>query len=137
VTATTAFTAERSGVYRTPADVHGLRERAVAARLAWLEADLARVRGKAEVLAALAAAAELPAEFGHNWDALADSLGDFSWRPAAGYVLYLRNTAAARRALGAEWATLLEVLREVAREWKARGKVFVALVDDATLPAWP
>lgn len=133
----TALTAARSGVYRTPADTDGLRERAVAARLAWFEADLADARSKAQVLTTLAAACEFPLGFGHNWDALADSLRDFSWRPAGGYVLRLRNGALAQRALGAEWNTLLVVLREAARDWKAHGKPFVAFVDGAKLPAWP
>ena len=137
MTATTPFTAQRSGVYRAPADARGLRERAGAAQLAWLEAGLAHVNDKAGLLAALAAAAGFPPGFGHNWDALADSLADFSWRPAGGYVLYLRNTAAAQRALGAEWAMLLGVLRGAAGEWKARGRIFVALVDDARFPPWP
>jgi hypothetical protein len=127
---------ERSGVYRTPADAHALRERAVAARLAWLETDLADARTKAQLLAAVARAAEFPAWFGHNWDALADSLRDLSWRPAGGYVLRMRNSAALQRALGADWTAFLEVLREAAGDWKLRGKPFVAFVDDDTLPAW-
>lgn len=132
----TAFAAERSGVYRAPADVLALRQRAEAARLAWIAADLARVGGKAELMAALGSAAQLPAGFGMNWDALADGLGDLSWRPAVGYVLHLRHTAAAQGRLGAQWATLLEVLHQAAREWKSRGKPFVAFVDDADLPVW-
>ena len=131
-----AFTAQRSGVYRTPSDAHELHQDAAGARLAWLEADLAGAQTKAQLLTALAAAAGFPASFGHNWDALADSLGDLSWRPAAGYVLELRNAPAAQLKLGAEWNTLLEVLREAAHEWKARGKPFIAFLDDSQLPSW-
>ena len=131
-----AFTAARSGVYRAPPHADGLRERAAAAQLEWLEADLAAATTKTTLLGALAAAGAFPAAFGHNWDALADSLGDLSWRPAAGYVLRLRNTSGAQHALGADWDTLLEVLRAAAGEWKARGKPFVVFVDDAALPAW-
>ena len=136
MTATTAVTAAHSGVYRTPPHAEGLHERAIAAQLDWLEADLAAATTKTKVLRALAAAGEFPASFGHNWDALADVLGDLSWRPAAGYVLRLLNTSQTQRDLGTDWDTLLDVLRAAAGEWKARGKPFVVLVDDAALPAW-
>lgn len=136
MTAKGAFTAQRSGIYRTPADADKQPPEAAAARLAWLEADLAGARTKAQLLSVLAAAAGSPASFGHNWDALADSLGDLSWRPAAGYVLELRNAPAAQRDLGPHWDTLLEVLRGAAREWKARGKPFIVFVDDPKLPSW-
>jgi hypothetical protein len=138
MTATGTFTAQRSGVYRTPAGADTLRQDAAAARLAWLEADLAGVQTKARLLTVLATAAGFPASFGNNWDALADGLGDLSWQPAAGYVLELKNARAVQRSLGADWRTLLEVLRGAAREWTARGKPFVVFIgDDAQLPSWP
>ena len=133
----TDLTPARSGIYRSPPHVDALRERALVVCFAWIEVDLAHVRSKAELLSALAAAGGFPAGFGHNWDALADSLGDFSWRPAGGYVLYLRNGAAAQRAIGAQWNTFLDILRNAAAEWKLRGRTFVAFVDDPKLPAWP
>jgi hypothetical protein len=136
LTAKTDLTAARSGVYRTPQSADGLRERAAAAQLDWLEADLAAATTKTKLLGALAAAGGFPAGFGHNWDALADALGDLSWRPAAGYVLRLSSAPQTQRALGADWHTLLDVLRAAAEEWKARGKPFVVLIDDAALPAW-
>lgn len=137
MTANETIAPQRSGVYRTPPDADALRDRARAQDLAWLEADCARVRSKPALLDAIAAAADFPAWFGHNWDALADSLRDFSWCPAAGYVLRLRDTGAARQALAAEWPTLIAVLNEVSCDWKARGKPFVAFVDGAAeLPAW-
>ena len=136
MTAKTAFTAVRSGVYRTPVHADSLRERATAAQLDWLEADLAAATTKTKLLGELAAAAGFPAAFGHNWDALADALGDLSWRPAAGYVLRLSSAPQAQRNLGADWHMLLDVLRTAAEEWKARGKPFVVLIDDAALPAW-
>ena len=136
MTAKTAFTAARSGVYRTPLHAEGLRERAMAAQLDWFEADLAAATTKTKLLGVLAAAGGFPAGFGHNWDALADALGDLSWRPAAGYVLRLSSAPQTQRDLGADWDTLLDVLRAAAEEWKARGKLFVVLIDEAALPAW-
>jgi len=137
MTANDTIAPERSGVYCTAERADALRDRARTQGLAWLEADLASARSKSALLDALAAAADFPAWFGRNWDALEDSLTDFSWRPAAGYVLRLRNTEAARQALAAEWRTLIEVLQAVACDWKARGKPFVVVVDGAPdLPAW-
>ena len=128
------LTAAHSGVYRTPQDVDALRASASAARLDWIEVDLARVATKAELLNAIATACAFPAGFGHNWDALADALADFSWRSGRGYVLHLRG--AVERSVGSEWNTLLEVLHQAAREWQARGKPFIALIDSRSLPAW-
>ena len=47
------------------------------------------------------------------------------------------DAAPAARALGGDWATLIEVLRHAADYWKARGTPFVVFVDDAAeLPLW-
>ena len=127
----------RSGVYRAPQKLGSLRTALVQDDSAWLEADLAQARTKAELLERLASACAFPATFGRNWDALADALQDMSWRPACAYVLHLRHAAAAAQALGADWATLLEVLSSSAMYWKEHGKAFVVFVDDAPeLPQW-
>ncbi len=131
MSAPSRLTAERSGVYRTPADVSKLQEQAAASGAQWLEADLAGTRDKPGLMLALARALDVPAGFGANWDALADGLQDLGWRGAAGYVLHLRNAARARQALGAEWNRLIEVLRASADGWRLRGKPFVAILDDA------
>jgi hypothetical protein len=129
------FTAAQSGVYRTPAHVDAVRQ-SIAPGKAWLEIDLGRAGNKNELMEAFADSG-FPAGFGRNWDALADALSDLSWAPAEGYVLRLGNAGRAALALGNEWATLIEVLRHAADYWKAHGKPFVALVDDAgELPPW-
>lgn len=132
-----AITPQRSGVYRTAPDLAVFRDRARAQGLAWLEVDLGNVRSKSALLAAVAGAAGFPAWFGHNWDALRDSLADFSWLPAAGYVLRLSKTEPASQALAGEWPALIDVLHTVSCDWKARGKPFIAFVDGAAeLQAW-
>jgi RNAse (barnase) inhibitor barstar len=129
------FTAAQSGVYRTPRHVDAVRE-SIAPDMRWLEIDLERAHDKAELMQAFADSG-FPASFGRNWDALADALSDLSWQPAEGYVLHLANAGHAARALQSDWATFIEVLRHVAEGWKARGKPFVAFVDDAAeLPPW-
>lgn len=137
MTAPALLTAHDSGVYRTPAGIESLRQRARGSGAAWLEADLARALDKARVLETIARACDVPATFGANWDALADSVQDLSWRPARVYVLHLSHAAAATQALGLEWHTLMQILGEAVLYWKDRGTAFVVLVDSATdLPAW-
>ncbi|MES2563028.1 MAG: barstar family protein [Pseudomonadota bacterium] len=127
----------RSGVYRTPADVTLLKERAGAA-VTWRDIDLDSVRTKHDLLNTFAAACGFSETFGHNWDALADVLQDLSWEGAAGYVLHLRHADRALASLAADWMVLLDVLVESAGYWKARERAFVVFVDGTPhLASWP
>jgi hypothetical protein len=121
--------AKHSGVYRTPRLLAPLREAGAAARCAWIEMDLAAVTDKAGLLAVFAAALAFPPTFGSNWDALADSLQDLSWRRERGYVMHLGGAGALSRAAPADWATALEILAASAIYWKDRGTVFIVLAD--------
>ena len=126
-----------SGVYHAPPHVLAMRESLDRSAACWLEIDLSKARTKAELMDALARSIAVPGDFGENWDALADVLQDLSWQSASAYVLHLRDCAAASRALGRHWATLLEILAGSAMYWKRRRKSFVVLVDDAAeLPPW-
>ena len=136
MTAPHIVTPQRSGVYRTPADAPSLVARVVAAGGQGVSADLARVRSKAALMETLAGALVLPATFGANWDALADSLQDLPIAPQ-GLLLHLAHGAAAGQALGGDWLTFIEILQDAARYWKEHGKAFVVFIDDASaLPAW-
>jgi len=55
------------------------------------EINARNIRTKADLLSAIATALSFPKYFGHNWDALADCLGDLEWISAKGYVLVIRN----------------------------------------------
>src|SRR5512135_2940163 len=81
-----------SGVYRLNCTLDDVRSAAQKAGFALFDVDLSEVHGKGALLAALAQAIEAPEWFGNNWDALADALGDLSWRDAPGYVLVLRDS---------------------------------------------
>jgi hypothetical protein len=130
------FSASQSGVYRAPAGTAALRKAAVRKGLAWYGIDLAATGDKAGFLSACASALGFPESFGHNWDALADSLQDFSWRPAPGYVLHLTRAAPLIEAASSEWTAALEVLDVAATYWKERGKVFIVMVEGVNeLPA--
>jgi hypothetical protein len=90
--------------------------------------DLAACAGKAGLLQRFAAALAFPASFGHNWDALADSLGDLEWLPAPGYVLLLDHAADLRDADEADFNTLLDILEQTAATWDADDTPFFAFL---------
>ena len=92
------------------------------------DANLEAADDKAALLDALAAALEFPATFGGNWDALADSLGDLSWRPAPGYVLLLDHCSGLREDEADDFAILLGILDEAARVHAERGVPFWAVL---------
>lgn len=121
-----------SGVYAAATPVAALRQEAVARGLAWFDLDLQGVTGKLELLDRCRTALGLPRSFGHNWDALADCLGDFSWQPAPGYVVDCRNGDAFAHAAPAEFAIWLEILAGAATYWQMQDKMFVALLDANT-----
>ena len=111
--------ASRSGVYRTTHD------RSLVDALAGGAHRISRVTlegGKERTLERIAAALEFPAWFGGNWDALEDCLGDLSWLGARGYVIVFDGAPPD--------ATLLDILRDTAEVWKARGVPFFAVFLD-------
>ena len=126
------FAPAQSGVYAAPAAPAALHAAARAAGFAWFELDLQEVRTKPELLALCQKVFDLPSMFGHNWDALADSIADFSWRPAPGYVVLVRHGGAFARNSPEDFATALEILAAAATYWASKRKVFLALLDDDT-----
>ncbi len=122
----------RSGVYHAPQQ--GLEELLEAARhggLAIFDLDLAGVADKAALMQKMADALRFPDWFGHNWDALADGLGDLSWLggEAEGWLLLLRNCDELREGLGEEFATLLQVFAAAAESWREAQMPFWVLID--------
>jgi hypothetical protein len=135
MTALHEIPSERSGVYRTPAELDPVRRACERARLAWHEIELEAMGEKRTALDALARAFGAPPTFGANWDALADMVQDLSWQSAAGHLLHLKG--AGPRIRGDDWATLVEILRDSATYWCTRGQPFIVFVDGAPeLPTW-
>ncbi len=84
------------------------------------------VSDKATFLAAIAAACDFPEWFGNNWDALADSLGDLSWAPAAGYVLLYEHHVGYESS--PEWSMVVSILEETTQRWERAGVPFFVLL---------
>jgi RNAse (barnase) inhibitor barstar len=87
------------------------------AGLAVFDLDAAAVRGKDDLLRAIAAALRFPDYFGMNWDALLDCLRDLAERvPADGHVLFVHAGDALWRT-GLPWTgQFLEIWLAAAEE---------------------
>lgn len=88
-------------------------------------------RDKAALLKRLAGALAFPAWFGHNWDALADCLGDLSWLPGDGHLLVLEDCRRFSTVARQDYEALLDILAEAAGTWRARGLPFWAFISMA------
>jgi RNAse (barnase) inhibitor barstar len=112
------------GVYIINCELSDVRKAANEAGYTVFDADLATVQSKSEFLAAVAQAIEAPEWFGKNWDALADALGDLSWKPAPGYVLVLRNGLNTFNLLESDHEIAKEILDNTVSYWKTQHKPF-------------
>ncbi|MDX5446256.1 MAG: barstar family protein [Zoogloeaceae bacterium] len=79
--------------------------------------DMHGARSKAELLARIATALGFPGWFGHNWDALSDSLSDLGWLPAStARVFILEGCSGREEAL----PILLEIFEQAVADWAER-----------------
>jgi RNAse (barnase) inhibitor barstar len=127
--------ASQNGVYFVGVnDLDRLARAAAREELGVCRTDLAGCHDKDELLRRLAVSLQLPATFGHNWDALADCLRDLGWMPAWGHVLLFEHVDDLRQAAEADCNVLLGILDDAAtfgtdndQPWFA----FLALPDSA------
>lgn len=115
---------ETAGCYTLGCSVESLRNAADEAGLALFDVDLKGVKGKQNLLNALARSAGFPPEFGVNWDALADALCDLSWREAPGYALLLRNVSDTLGLSVHDREIALDIFADTAVYWRQRNKPF-------------
>jgi hypothetical protein len=112
-----------AGSYQLNCSTDELHEAAEEAGFVLFESDLTGRNGKGEFLAAMALAIKAPDWFGHNFDALADALGDLSWCEAPGYILLLRNSGETLGLID-DHHIVTEILASASAFWKSRGKPF-------------
>ncbi len=115
---------EVAGSYTLGCSVEILRSAVDAAGFALFDTDLKGVKGKQNLLNALASAASFPPEFGANWDALADALCDLSWREAGGYVLLLRNASDTLGLSANDREIAQDIFADTVVYWRQRNKPF-------------
>ena len=119
---------EAVGSYSLACSVDALRAGASEANFSLFDADLKGVKGKQNLLSALAQAAGFPPEFGANWDALADDLCDLSWcGEVAGYVLLLRNVSDTFGLSANDREIVQDILADTVVYWRRRNKAFWVL----------
>jgi RNAse (barnase) inhibitor barstar len=128
--------AQQSGVYQLVRPPDEVERAAEDAGLAVFRIDLTGSHNKKSFLERIAQALRFPKSFGHNWDALNDSLTDLEWLPSnAGYVLIFENVEPF-------YSDAEPVLSSAAEYWKDEGKPFWALFEVSEksgydLPKWP
>ena len=113
-----------AGNYALGCSVATLQSAVEAAGFVLFDADLKGIKGKQNLLNALAVAAKFPPEFGMNWDALADALCDLSWQKAGGYVLLLRNASDTLGLSANDREIALDIFADTAVYWRQRNKAF-------------
>ena len=119
---------ETAGVHAWSGDPHTLSTAAAAAKLRFFAADLKGVDNKVDLLKAVAKGLKLPAHFGQNWDALADSVEDADWLGRTGCVIGIANAAPYRKAHGVDWTRFEDILAEGSDYWRERHKPFWVFV---------
>ena len=114
-----------AGSYSLQCSVDELRNAASEAGFALFDADLKGVKGKQNLLNAMAQAANFPSGFGVNWDALADALCDLSWHgEAAGYALLLRNASDTLGLSANDREIAQDLFADTVVYWRQRKKPF-------------
>lgn len=115
---------EAAGSYTLDCSVETLRSATEAAGFALFDTDLKGIKGKQNLLNALAVAAQFPPDFGANWDALADALCDLSWHESNGYVLLLRNVSDTLGLSANDREIALDIFADTAVYWRQHNKAF-------------
>ncbi|MDQ6620994.1 MAG: barstar family protein [Pseudomonadota bacterium] len=119
---------EQAGVHAWSGDPKSLAAAAEAGGYKYSSANLHGVTSKTELMKALDQGLKLPAHFGANWDALADSLEDEDWLAHDGVVVFLEHSTAYRKAHPQDWSTLEDILAEAADYWRDLRKPFWVFV---------
>lgn len=116
-----------NGVYFVDeADLDTMATAAARAELGVCRVDLAACHDKAGLLRRMAGALPLPADFGHNWDALYDSVNDLEWLEGEGYLLLFDHADELRSASEEDFDALLDILDEASEEWQDGNVPFFA-----------
>jgi RNAse (barnase) inhibitor barstar len=96
-------------------------------RVLWL--DGAGVRDKRTLLERCAEEFALPSYFGHNWDALQDTLRDLSWAPTTcGYLVVYDHWGELADADPAAHRTLMDVFETTVGHWRGTATPMAVLL---------
>jgi RNAse (barnase) inhibitor barstar len=116
-----------NGVYRLARDPESLPASLVPVL------DGRSLNDKAELLAALGRALDLPDYYGGNWDALEECLNDLSWREGPLWLVLYHADAVAADLLD----TLVEIFAEAAAFWAEQGRACSLFLDSPARTGLP
>jgi RNAse (barnase) inhibitor barstar len=88
------------------------------AKFAFFHVDGRNVQRKEQLMNAIATALDLPGHFGHNWDALEESLTDLDGIDAQGYLLLYDHIDGLATAHPDQFETLVEILKDAVQSWR-------------------
>jgi RNAse (barnase) inhibitor barstar len=114
------LTREEGGVWFVPGEVDAKKIQSAAKKhqLAFFHVDGRNVQRKEQLMTALQTALDLPAHFGHNWDALEECLTDLAPVDGAGYFLLYDHIDGLMQAHPDQFETLVEILRDAVSSWQ-------------------
>src|SRR4051794_17710069 len=104
----------RGGVWFVPGAIETKAAQSLAKRhgFAFFHLDGKNIARKEQLLNHVATALRVPSGFGHNWDALEESLTDLEWVDADGYLLCYDHIDGLLEAHPDQFETLVEILRD-------------------------
>jgi RNAse (barnase) inhibitor barstar len=127
--------AEHGGIFFvTSEDLEPLAQAAGMQGLRVARVNLANYTNEEALYDRLTQSLQLPADFGRNWDALADSMRDLSWLKATGYIVLFDHAEDMRNHNEEDFDTLLDILEEAVDYWQDANTpffVFFALPESA------
>jgi RNAse (barnase) inhibitor barstar len=127
--------ANEGGVWFVP-EVEAKKVGALAkkAKFAFFHIDGRSVQRKEQLMNALATALDLPEHFGHNWDALEESLTELDGIDAKGYVFLYDHIDGLRTAHPDQFETLVEILKDAVTSWKEDDTAMVVVLAGSKAP---
>lgn len=131
--------AAKAGVFHLEGEPRDIAAAAEAAGLAAIRIDIHHAHDKGDFIKDIAGALSFPPSFGNNWDALADSLKDLSWKPAPGWVVILEKSKHFCAAHRHEFEEAMDLMAETADYWRGEGRPFWTLIGgpDGWDSGWP
>ena len=131
-----AIEENRGGVWFLPAgvDAKAVQKLAKSNGFAFFHIDGKNIARKEQLLNHVATALHFPKDFGHNWDALEESLTDLEWVDADGYVIHYDHIDPLLEAHPDQVETLVEILRDAVASWKDDGAAMIVLLSGAKAP---
>jgi len=127
---------DRGGVFFLPGNVapKAVQQAAKAAGFAFFHIEGKSIERKEQLLNAVATTLRLPKHFGHNWDALEESLVELDWAGSSGVVIYYDHIDGLLAANGDQFETLVEICRDAVASWKEDETAFVVIFSGTKPP---